>query len=60
MAEAAEGVCKLCGGPKESWQLFCGASCSAAWGMGVRTREELAAFLAGDDDDELLLHHDDD
>ena len=30
--------CKLCRGPKEAWQIFCGAACSAEWEAGERHR----------------------
>lgn len=33
---AIEPACKLCGKPKRSWQLFCGAKCCARWESGER------------------------
>lgn len=29
-------ACKLCGAPRKSWQVYCGAACSAGWEMGQR------------------------
>jgi hypothetical protein len=45
MSDEKESVCKLCGKPKAEWQVFCGATCSVAWEMGIRTREAYEDFL---------------
>ncbi len=36
--------CKLCEGPKEDWQVYCGAACCSLWESGIRTKEAYDAF----------------
>lgn len=43
--------CRLCGEPKEDWQVYCGAACCVAWEMGIRTKEELKRVLGEDGGD---------
>lgn len=61
MDQIVGGGCKLCGKVKASWQVFCGATCSVAWEMGVRSPEGLATFMNTDvdEDDDASLHDED-
>ncbi len=39
--------CRLCEGPKEDWQVYCGAACCTLWEeCRVRTKGDYDEFMA--------------